>query len=193
MLRAVIIVMVFRKFFKKRRDAKKKSKLEENLGDKIGRVKELNLNASTEAPKKAIKLYDEAIGLGNEIGAHDLVLDAHFGKAGVYSSVDNYAAAKQLYNQVRKEYLKNGNVNGIQSADFRLEEIAGKEGGLEHKFWKKVGLAAVAFCFLVSIFFISQNITGNVVLGNNLEQSYLFGATLFFIGTVGSYSLLRKR
>ncbi|MEK6846811.1 MAG: hypothetical protein AABY16_01445 [Nanoarchaeota archaeon] len=48
-------------------------------------------------------------------------------------------------------------------------------------------------CFVLSLFFLSSNITGNVIGNASLKVSNLVGALFFLVGLLGAWSWVRNR
>ena len=68
----------------------------------------------------------------------------------------------------------------------RLRKVRGKE-------WKGLAGKVTAGVFIIlGLFFLSPNITGNVIGNNSINNPNLIGAILFFVGIVGLFFTFKR-
>ena len=66
--------------------------------------------------------------------------------------------------------------------------VQGKSGGLEKTF-SIIGIGGI----VLSLFFLSPNLTGNAIANLTTKTSSIIGAGLFIVGLVGSYFWFKKK
>jgi len=125
--------------------------------------------------------------------------------AGQYEHVAYLESESRLYRDAAKHLTKaakyyaiagkGGKLTGMNEKEakelasaFRHEAAKRKIKGLEHR----VAMAVFLIIGAVGLFFLSPNITGNVIGNNSINSSNLIGAILFLIGIVGLFFTFKR-
>jgi len=115
-------------------------------------------------------------------------------------AIYNFKTARDIYNRLASEQslpvFKDNHDKYTNKASEcerqakRLEKVLkGKWHGLEGKAVAIIGIGGV----LLGLFFLSPNITGNVIAGASVKSTSFIGATLFIIGLIAGFFWIKNR
>lgn len=191
---------------KKKKEKKREKEREAEVMGELHKIKDLNFKANyLSNPEKAIKIYQEAVDLGIELGERELneelrelmycqVGRAYYGIGTTYRRwpFRDFNEARDFYKEALEAYKKGGDSKKVELVESELEKLELDKGKFSNKLLRKLGYATFIFCFLIGGFFLLNNFTGYAIMEINQGSLNLLGIVLFFIGIIGCYCLLKK-
>lgn len=82
---------------------------------------------------------------------------------------------------------------GVVPAKYLVGIIDASEERKKSKLERDIGRMTIIISFLISIFFLSFNLTGNVISNLSLKTSNIIGLIFSFIGLVGGFFYFRNK
>ena len=88
---------------------------------------------------------------------------------------------------------RKGNIIKPTKADYEARKRKLKEPGDYESRPRYDSLIIAILCLLLGLFFLSPNLTGNVIANLTTKTSNIVGVGLFILGIVGSYFYFKKK
>lgn len=164
-----------------------------SIMSKDTRTDEQKARADEEDAKSSLKKRESTI----DAGAFYLAAAKHWLAAGQKANArDAYSHAADAYTK-GADYLQElqANTKAVSDARTKARYAQGNADELGRVTGGKDGLAStLALVGLISsMFFLSFNLTGNVIGSLNPSSSHIIGSVLFFVGLVGAFFYFRGK
>lgn len=122
-----------------------------------------------------------------------------FAARDVKKAIKNFEKAANIYDKVSEDYAKEDrkayekyhekSLDCHRQADRLKRVLKGRWHGLEGKAAAVIGIGGI----LLGLFFLSPNITGNVIAGASVKSTSFIGAALFIIGLIAIFIGIKKQ